>query len=285
MAQSFSIKIAVLLTCHNRKQKTLECLNALRRQKLPDSAQIVIYLVDDGSSDGTVEAIRDLYPQINLLLGDGTLYWGGGMRLAFSEAMKTEHDFYLWLNDDVLLAESAIKEMLTTYQEIKVRGSLKSIIVGSTKDPQTGTVSYGGFRKGTWFRPLWFSRVLPGTTPSACDTMNGNCVLIPEIVARTVGNIDSSFTHAMGDLDYGLRACSNGCQVWLAPGHVGTCGYNPPEGTWKDQKLPLLVRFKKVRQFKGGLPFREWKLFVHRHGGALWFFYWLFSYRRLIGLP
>ena len=73
------MKIAVLLTCHNRVEKTLDFLHSLVRVKCPQNVEIDVYLNDDGSTDGTREAVRAWYestkPAITLhvLQGSGFL--------------------------------------------------------------------------------------------------------------------------------------------------------------------------------------------------------------------
>ena len=57
------MKIAVLLTCHNRREKTLSCLKNLLEQNLED-IDLSVYLVDDGSSDGTSDAIKEHFPEV-----------------------------------------------------------------------------------------------------------------------------------------------------------------------------------------------------------------------------
>ncbi len=71
-------KIAALLTCFNRKQKTLVCLEALFNQVLPADVDISAYLVDDASTDGTSDVVRQTYPQVKIFSGDGNLFWNGG---------------------------------------------------------------------------------------------------------------------------------------------------------------------------------------------------------------
>src|SRR5688500_4668302 len=101
-------QIAVLMTCHNRKALTLACLEMLRRQPL--FAAENLFLVDDGSSDGTGDAVRQAFPTANVVQGDGSLFWNGGMRLAWDRAKAAgrDFDFYLWLNDDVKLSPDAL---------------------------------------------------------------------------------------------------------------------------------------------------------------------------------
>lgn len=58
--------IAVLLTCHNRKDKTLRSLDSLFSQDLAPDFSLVVYLIDEGSTDRTSEAIAQTYPQAKL---------------------------------------------------------------------------------------------------------------------------------------------------------------------------------------------------------------------------
>src|SRR6476619_4525822 len=95
--------IAVVMTCHNRRNTTLACLHTLYEQK----HHCDVYLTDDGSYDGTAQGIKAEYPDVHILQGNGNLFWVGGMHLAFNEAIKNQYDYYLWLNDDTFLEPNA----------------------------------------------------------------------------------------------------------------------------------------------------------------------------------
>jgi GT2 family glycosyltransferase len=241
-------------------------------------------LVDDGSNDGTAEAVAAAYPDVEITRGSGDLFWGGGMRLAFTRAVPARPDYLLWLNDDVVLNPDALERLLATYAALCAERQPLSVVAGSTRDPQTGTTTYGGVRRTSLLRRMAFAQVAPTDTPQSCDTMNGNVVLVPRSVYSVVGNIDETFTHAMGDLDYGLRARSAGCQVFLAPGHVGTCGVNPLAGTFRDATLSRHERLSRVASPKG-LPLAEWAAFCRRHGGPLWPALALSPYVRMMAEP
>jgi GT2 family glycosyltransferase len=281
-----SSTLAVLLTCHNRKHKTLDCLEALYNQSVKNTVKLCIYLVDDGSTDGTTEAILQVYPQTKVLQGDGNLYWTGGMQLAFKTAIQSKHDFYLWLNDDTELYPTAIDILLNTSEQV----NSSAIIVGSTQDPDSSQFTYGGVLKGNWMHPCKFRWQQPTAQPQSCDTMNGNCVLIPHAAAELVGGLDSTFRHYAADFDYGLRAKQKGCEVWIAPNYVGTCVYNHPKARAALTKSSLGEQLDKLEQPKGLAtqddvilhPFWEWKAFTERHAGLLWPLYWLLPYRRIV---
>ncbi|MHC5736635.1 glycosyltransferase family 2 protein [Nostoc sp.] len=269
--------LAVIMSCYNRRNTTLACLNALYQQKVFCD----VYLTDDGSFDGTTEAIKAEYPEVQILQGNGNLFWVGGMHLAFGEAMKHQYDYYLWLNDDTFLEANAVSKLLQVHQNLTKLGYPDSIVVGSTKDSMTGKATYGGAVKSKKWYSNKFEFLEPSSVTQKCDAMYGNCVLIPKSVATKVGNIDTAFVHSLGDLDYALRARKMGCKIWVAPGYIGTCTKNSIRNSWADTNLNILERLKKVLQLKG-FPLKSWTIFCSRHSGPFWIFYWFLPYIRAI---
>ncbi|MBN1126160.1 MAG: glycosyltransferase family 2 protein [Sedimentisphaerales bacterium] len=279
--QTSSIKrIAVLITCHNRREKSLACLRALFDQSLPDCVGIQVYLVDDGCTDGTGDAVRKQFPGVRVLQGDGNLYWCGGMRFAWTEAMKEDYDAYLWLNDDTILLSGAFETMLATACEVRASEGHDGIIVGSCRDPKTGKHTYGGRIKRNRRSRLPDQPRLPGDRVLPCDTMNGNLVLVPREVVTRLGNLSPEFIHTRGDVDYGLRARAKGISIWMAPNYIGECSANPAAG-WTLPSMRLLDRIRIMNSPKG-LPPKEWLIFTKRHTGFLWPLYWLKIYVRVL---
>ncbi|MEH1765323.1 glycosyltransferase family 2 protein [Nostoc sp.] len=269
--------LAVIMTCHNRRNTTIACLNALYQQK----NHCDVYLTDDGSSDGTTEAIKAEYPEVQIIQGNGNLFWVGGMHLAFGEAIKHQYDYYLWLNDDTFLEGNAVSKLLQSHQDLTEQGYPDSIVVGSTRDAITGGATYGGAVKSKKWYSNKFEFLEPSSVIQQCDAMYGNCVLIPKSVALKVGNIDTAFVHSLGDLDYALRARKLGCKIWVAPGYIGTCTKNSIRNSWADTNLNMLERLKKILQIKG-FPLKSWTIFCSRHSGPFWIFYWFLPYIRAI---
>lgn len=274
-------RIAVLITCFNRKQKTIACIDAVMAQSACHFVVFDFYVTDDASSDGTAELLLSRYPSIHLCRGDGSLFWNGGMRLAWQVASQRRHDFYLWLNDDTFLYCDAVQNLLAAHHcGMKMNGRA-GIVVGATED-QGGRLSYSGERqKNKWLLPLTLTRLAPNGQLQACDTFNGNCVLVSLGAAEALGNLDGGFVHAMGDTDYGLRARRLGVPIWLAPCFVGHCvndnGLYP--GAAGDRQ-PLLTQWKNMFAPKA-LPWRPWKILCRRHAGILWPVYWLWPYLKM----
>jgi GT2 family glycosyltransferase len=274
------IQIAVLMTCHNRRETVLVCLDALKNQRTIDDAGLQVYLVDAGSTDGTVGAVRERFPDVNLIPRDDSLFWCGGMRAAFDEAAKEDHDYYLWLNDDTTLQDHAVRTLLDTCRQVRAWEGRDCIIVGSTRDPQTGQHTYGGAVRSSRYRPIKFSPVIPSSKPQRCDTMNGNCVLLPREVVSLIGGLSPEFTHAMADTDYGLRAKAAGVPIWVAPKYMGFCERNPPP-PWTNPKIPLRKRLEIMKSPKGRPPC-EWVFFARRHTGLRWPVHWFGLYLRTL---
>lgn len=274
-------RVAALLTCFNRREKTLGALQSIFSQRQLISRQLSVYLVDDNSTDGTAQAVAASFPEVILLGGTGSLFWNGGMRIAFAEAMRRDFDYYLWVNDDTHLDPSALDLLLGTAQALEQDGK-QAIVVGSTLDPARQSWTYGGVRRDFLWGAVRLTTIHPsGAEPLPCDTMNGNCTLIPRAVVRKVGNLDPAFRHAIGDFDYGFRARSAGFEIYVAPEYVGTCAQNSNQGTWRDRNAPFPVRWRNLVSIKG-LPFREWALYTRRHYGALWPLYTISPYVKTI---
>ncbi len=272
--------VAVLVCCHNRREKTLACLTALFANRLPQGLTLSVILVDDGSTDGTGAYIRDQFPMVEILKGDGNLYWNRATHWAFARAMEIGFDVYLWLNDDTILFPAAVSSLVRTLREVREKGR-PGIVTGSTRDPVKNILTYGGLIANNRLRPFRYTLLEPQSEVLECHTMNGNCVLIPHEVAAIVGNLESRFSHALGDMDYGLRARKAGFKIFVIPGYVGICGRNAVAGTFKDRSLPLRERLRKVMQPKG-LPPDVWLLFTRRHAGILWPIYFVWPYLSIV---
>jgi GT2 family glycosyltransferase len=267
------MKIAVLMTCHNRRLTTLSSLEALFANRFPIGYTIDVILVDDASVDGTSAAVKQRFPSVHILEGDGDLYWCRGMHRAFEYALSVGYDFYIWLNDDTLLSSEALNCLLACEETHGKRNS--AIVVGSTVDPDSGALTYGGVVRKSYLRPITFQKIIPNSDAQHCDSMTGNIVLIPSKIANAVGNLDPRFEHAMGDTDYALRAKKQGFSVLVAPGILGTCKENSTAGTYLDTNLSYGKRWKKMMS-KKGLPWRSWLILTRRHAGVFWpvYFFW-----------
>ena len=273
--------IAVLIACHNRRAKTLACCASLTKQTTEVDLHPIVF--DDGSTDGTAEALRHDFPDVEILTGDGTAFWAGGMRAAFDHALERDFDFYLWLNDDVVLHSDAVARLLAAYRERIDAGDRLVLLGGAVADPATRRCAYGGIdRRSPGWAPLRFRAVPPHqSSPQSCETLNGNVLLIPRATAQIVGSIGRAFVHDLADLDYGLRVGKAGGWVGLVAGYVGHCASNPGAQRWFDPSTPLEARWRLLRE-PLGFPPGPWLHFARTHGGPIWPLFAAIPFWRLV---
>ena len=247
--------IAVLLTVHNRKEKTLLCLENLYSQEIPNGYAIDVWLTDDGCTDGTPEAIAERFPNVHIIKGDGNLYWNRGMYTAWEAAAKSmDYDYYMWLNDDTFIYNNCIQSLV----EASAEKDDKAIIVGATVDTMTKQkLTYGGRIESGEIAPIQGM-----LTP--VDHFNGNIVFVPRSVFRTLGNLDYYFTHSKGDFDYGLRAAKAGIAMYQVGICLGECDAHPALDKWCNPEVPFRERWRMLHK-PNGMPPKETFHLERRH--------------------
>jgi GT2 family glycosyltransferase len=271
------MRVVALLAAHNRRASTLNCLSSYFRQEVEPGVGLSAVLVDDGSSDGTASAVRERFPEVVVLKGDGSLFWAQAMALAEQTARELNPDFLLWLNDDVVLDRAAVQRLTDT---AALAGGDACVVVGAVRDPVSAEITYSGVRRSR-FHPLRFTLVEPSEHPIEVDTFNGNVVLISGEAMRRVGSIDGGFRHEAADFDYGLRARKAGVPRLLAPGALGVCTRNAASAPWADRSIGVGQRWRALISEKGYPP-RSRARYLRRHGGPAWPVFWVSPYLRAL---
>ena len=254
------MKIAVLLATHNRKKKTLSCLKSLYAQDIPEGTGIEIFMTDDNSSDGTREVIAGKFPDINIFKGSGSLFWAGGMRNSWREAIKTDPDYYLLLNDDTSLSGNAIRKLLEYYD---IYGTApNAITIGSTVDSSTQQISYGG-RKLYHQDKVQSYAAYSDTQYIECDLANANIMMVPREIVQKIGILAENYTHSIADFDYTLKAKKAGFKAVILPGILGYC-IDDHGNNWKSSSVSLRERIRYLKSPKG-LAYKEYMEFIKLH--------------------
>ncbi|SCE05255.1 Glycosyltransferase, GT2 family [Streptomyces sp. ScaeMP-e83] len=229
-----SVHLAVLMTSHNRRARTLSALSALESQQgLPAHATLGVHLVDAGSTDGTPEAVRRRHPSVEVMSVGADVPRNQALRIASRNSRSggggggshsgrpggPSHRWthQLWLDDGVDLFPDALAGLLGAADEV----GAGAVVVGAVRGADGSTV-YSG-RRG---RSL--TLVEPGgERPEPCDTYDGRVVLLPRAAYDVVGDLDKVFRHRMGDYDHGFRARRAGVPAFVAPSPVGVCARGP----------------------------------------------------------
>src|ERR1700751_1054488 len=94
--------VFILLPVHNRKTITLQFVNRLKKQT---HQNFQLILVDDGSTDGTADAVLSELPNTKVIRGDGNLWWGGGLQAGvdyLKQSCVDSDPIVLMINDDTI---------------------------------------------------------------------------------------------------------------------------------------------------------------------------------------
>ncbi|SNC66448.1 Glycosyltransferase, GT2 family [Hymenobacter gelipurpurascens] len=242
----------LVIPVFNRWAFTRECLLSLRRQTVQGFRVVV---VDDGSTDGTGAKLREEFPDVIIVEGDGNLFWTAGVNAGIRRAMELGATRVMTLNNDVIAAPDFVAQMLIWAER------LPDAVLGALElDVATSTPIYGGetldWRTNT-------RRDLLETLPTEkrhglhpVTYLPGRGLLIPRRVLDTIGLFDEKrLPHYLADYDYTSVARRHGFPVY--------CNYDAHLSTYPDESGQEITR--RHRSLKGYYQ----HLFGIRGGGNL----------------
>jgi GT2 family glycosyltransferase len=242
----------IIIPVFNRWHYTRECLESLRLQTNQDFRTVV---VDDGSTDETAAALAREYPEVEVVTGDGNLFWTAGVNAGIRRALALGADRVMTLNNDVVAAPDFVAQMLVAADQhpTAVLGALEF-------DANTGETIYGGerldFRTNTRYDLLDEIPADQRTGLHPVTYLPGRGLLIPKAVTDKVGLFDEKrLPHYLADFDYTSVARRAGFPVY--------CNYDAKLSTYPEESGQTLTR--KQRSLKGYFQ----HLFSIRGGGNM----------------
>lgn len=265
-----------IIPTFNRVDRLKQCINYLNQQDYP---RINIIVVNDGSTDGTSDYLKQLsMPNLVIINGDGNLWWGGSMYEGICYVLEHSslEDYVLMLNDDIRIDGRFISSL--------VRASIDSnnaVVGGVQRCDQSGDNIGCGYRID--YIRMRYEAIKKDDVPMV-DAFSGRGVLFPSRVIRTIGNINKAiFPHYYGDIEYSARASEQGFSLVVCPrADVFTSSQSSDESVKKNS---LLLRYFSPRS-KDNLIHRMLFFSIR---GPVWLRFWvlpryaLFSLLKIIG--
>ena len=209
-------KIEIVTPVHNRLEETMLCMSSIGRSETT-GIRLHVIIVDDGSTDGTAEAVRAKYPDTQMIRGSGNLWYTAGTNRGIAAALERDPDYVLAINNDQIFDENCI-QLLVACAEKYPRSIVGGLLLNWETPHNVFQVSprwellKGGFRH--WFaQTVW---TIP-ETPWEVETIVGNCVLYPVAAIRECGLMDEVRLPQFGDAEYTPRMRRAGWRLLIEP--------------------------------------------------------------------
>ena len=183
-------RVVVVIPVHNRRDITVAGVASLCDADRA-GIDLTVIVIDDGSTDGTADAVHTACPDAVIVSGDGSLHYAGGTNLGLEHALRTTPEFVITANDDALFDHRVLVEMVACAD--RHPGSMIGALLTTTDRPEFAFQVGLHFsrRFGGWQVPQsWRVDELP-TPDFEVETLVGNFLLIPGALVASVGLMDS----------------------------------------------------------------------------------------------
>ncbi|MEH6525471.1 MAG: glycosyltransferase family 2 protein [Sneathiella sp.] len=217
-------KVSVIIVNWNVRDMVLDCIRSIIEHT---QSEYEIIVIDNNSSDGSVEAIKNGFDTVHIIENDSNR----GFAAANNQGLKASRGSYvLILNPDTLIEDSAIDKMLQWMQTdhsigcggCQVYESKNSIQKTCFSDPtlwnliliQTGLHRVSKSSR-FWGKPeyFWWDRC----SEMEVDVVSGMFMLIPRRVLEEVGEMDDTFFVYAEEADWCRRIRAHGYKCVFTP--------------------------------------------------------------------
>ena len=207
--------VAIVTPVYNNKEDTREFLESLKHVTYPN---FKIIIIDDGSTDGTGEMLREEHPYVVVVKGDGE-WWAGRCYNAGSEkGIELGAKYVLWVDNDTIVDPEFMSALVETAER-----NPKSLVTSKVYyyDPPNKIVEVGG--EMNWLRGGYKARgadeIDRGQYDDEADVKCATTgMLINTSFFQSTGMVDwQHFRHLRGDVDFTYRAYKKGYRIIYQP--------------------------------------------------------------------
>lgn len=203
-------KVFIVIVTYNGKKFLPKCLSALYESTYGHE----VIVVDNNSTDGTAEYIRDEHSSIALIKNIDNRGFGGANNQGISIALTKGADFVFLVNQDVYLHPECIRILLDTYDSCQSdRHKILSPVHLNSEGNDFDRAFSSYIQKGN---PGITCQNITGKNCHRSDFINAAAWMIPRQIILDIGGFGDLFYHYGEDLDYVNRARYAGYKIYVA---------------------------------------------------------------------
>lgn len=225
------VKVFVVILNWNGKKDTVECLNSIDELRIKD-CELSIVVVDNASSDGSVEFLKKRFRKITVLGNKENLGFAEGNNVGIRYALENGAGFVLILNNDTMVDKDLLGRLLDATEKHKDAGIFSPKIYFA-KGFEFHKERYSEKEKG---RVIWFAgglidwdNVLASNygvddtdigqyeTERSIDFATGACMFVRRKVFEKIGLFDKKYFLYLEDVDFSQRAKRAGWKILFVP--------------------------------------------------------------------
>ncbi|MFQ5964744.1 MAG: glycosyltransferase family 2 protein [Candidatus Scalinduaceae bacterium] len=263
------VDISFIIVNWNTRDMLNNCLSSI--YKTVNDIDFEIFVVDNNSTDGSQEATRKHFPEVNLIENKTNT----GFAHANNQALQMiQGKFAVLLNSDTILQEGAIKTLLSFMRDSPEAGIAGAQLInddGSRQNSIDNFPSLGTEICNKSLLRLFFPKKYPSKrksyhNPIEVDSVIGACIMVRKEAMDEVGALDEDYFFFLEETDWCLRMHTKGRKVYHVPDArvIHASGHSKKMAPWESQieyYRSLYVFFRKNRSFVSYLILRVIKPF------------------------
>jgi GT2 family glycosyltransferase len=215
--------VSVVTVSFNTRETTLRCLHELFTNS--SGLNLEVFVVDNGSSDGSAEAIRANFPRVQVITNDGNLGFGAANNQAMS---KASGEFILLLNSDAFVHPSAIATLVSYLNSHPDVGAVGPRLLNADGSLQVSCYKFPSPARA-WVENLGLARLFSAhailgdyarwahDSERNVDFISGACMLVRRCVYEEIGGFDERFFLYAEETDWQRRMHDAGWKIAFIP--------------------------------------------------------------------
>jgi len=198
------MELSIIILSWNAAADTIRCV---RHVASWERLEPTIWVVDNGSTDGSADLISRECPNVSLIRNSANLGFAGGNNRGIAEVLASGNTPILLLNNDALVEENDVIRLMDTLQANAQIGFVGPLLFDA--EDRDRLLSAGG-RDPARHHQSHILKLTPGEPIRGVECVPGTVVLVRPEVFRTVGLLDEAYFFASEIADLCMRASREG---------------------------------------------------------------------------